>query len=111
MQKITVDLLRLAFSGAVVCAVVGAVDLEGLHDRGQFASAKSRVPAPIPVKAISIAVPRMCWATNDRIGAAATEEAQAESSAILQICASAAPALRRLGEPALNPQSLLAFAP
>jgi hypothetical protein len=53
----------------------------------------------------------MCWATNDRIVAAATEEAQAEPSAILQICASAAPALRRHGEPALKPQSLLALAP
>ena len=28
MQKITVDLIRLAVSGAVICAVVGAAELE-----------------------------------------------------------------------------------
>ena len=111
MQKITVDLVRLALSGAVVCAVVVAADLGGLHHRGPLANVKIRGPTPIHVKAISVAAPPMCWARNDRIGAAATEEAQTEASAILQICASVAPALRRHSEPAREPQSLLALAP
>ncbi len=111
MQKITVDLIRLAVSGAVACAVVGTANLGGLHHRDQLANAKIRIPPPIQVKAISVAAPPMCWATNDRIGAAATDEAQTERGAILRSCASLAPASRRHGEPVREPQSLLALAP
>jgi hypothetical protein len=107
MQKITVDLLRLAFSGAVACAVVGAADLGGLHHRGQFVNAEIRIPPPIHVNAISVAAPATCWATSEPIGAPATQEAQMKRRTILQSCASVAPPLRRHSEP----QSLLALAP
>jgi hypothetical protein len=107
MQKISVDLIRLAVSGAVACAVVGAADLTGLHHRGQFANAEFRIPPPIHVQAISVAVPATCWATSEPIGAPATQEAQLERRTILQSCASVAPTLRGHSEP----QSLLALAP
>ena len=107
MQKISVDLLRLAFSGAVACAVVGAADLRGLHHRGQFANAEIRAPPPIHVKAISVAAPSTCWATSEPIGAPVTQETQTGRTAILQSCASVAPTLRRHSEP----QSQLALAP
>jgi hypothetical protein len=111
MQKITVDLLRLAVSGAVVCAVVVAADLGGLDHHGQLANAANRVATPTRVKAISVAAPPMCWATHDRIGAAATGEAQTDPSAIAQTCASVAPASPRQGEPAREPRNVvLAFA-
>jgi len=110
MQKITVDLIRLAVSGAAVGAVALAANLGALGDRDQLANAKIRIPPPIHAKAISIGAPAMCRTTNDRIGARPAEEAQTELSAILQTCASAAPALRRHREPASNPQSLLALA-
>ncbi|MGD0186299.1 MAG: hypothetical protein ABSC25_13765 [Roseiarcus sp.] len=111
MQKITVDLIRLAVSGALIGAVVGAAQLRGLHHSDQLANAKIPVPSPIHAKAISVGAPAMCWTTNDRIRAPTMEEAQTEPSVILQTCASVAPALRRHREPASNPQSLLAFAP
>ena len=107
MQKNTVDLLRLAFSGAVACAVVGAADLRALHHGDQLANAKIRVAPPIHVKAISVAAPATCWATSEPIGAPATQEAQMKRRTILQSCASVAPPLRRHSEP----QSLLALAP
>jgi len=107
MQKITVDLLRLAFSGAVACAVVGAADLGGLHHRGPIVNAEIRAPPPIHVKAISVAAPATCWATSEPIGASAMQETQPERRTILQSCASVAPPLRRHSEP----QSLLALAP
>jgi len=111
MQKITVDLIRLAVSGAAVGAVALAANLGALGDRDQLANAKIPVPSPIHAKAISVGAPAMCWTTNDRIRAPTMEEAQTEPSVILQTCASVAPALRRHREPASNPQSLLAFAP
>ncbi len=107
MQKISVDLVRLAVSGAVVCAVVVAVSLGGLHHRDRLADAEIRVPPPIHVQAISVAAPATCWATNKPIGASAMRETQSERRTILQSCASAAPPLRRQSEP----QSLLALAP
>jgi hypothetical protein len=110
MQKIAADLSRLGFSGAAACAIALVAYPGTVRQSGPHANIESRIQPPIHVKAISVAAPAMCWATNDRTGAAATEEAQAEPSAILQICASAAPALRH-GEPAREPQSLLAFAP
>jgi hypothetical protein len=109
MQRITVDLIRLAVTGAVALAVVLAANPGGLNHRGQFVSAAFHIPMPILVNAISIAAPPMCWAANDQIGAPATTEAQAERGAIVQSCASVAPALRSHRE--LAPQSLLALAP
>lgn len=109
MQRITVDLIRLAVTGAVAFAVVLAANPGRLHHRGQFASAKIRVPMPIFVHAISVAAPPTRSAANDQIGAPATAELQADRGAIVQSCASGAPALRSHRE--LAPQSLLALAP
>ena len=106
MQKITVDLIRLAVSGALIGAVVGAAQLRGLHHSDQLANAKIPVPSPIHAKAISVGAPAMCWTTHEPIDAAAMHEAQTERGAIVQSCASVAPALRRLSEP----QRQLAFA-
>jgi hypothetical protein len=106
MQKISVDLIRLAVSAAVVCAAVVAAELSGLHHSDQLADAKIRVPPPIHAKAISVGVPAMCWTTNEPIDAPAMQEAQTERAAIVQSCASVAPTLRRHSKP----QSLLAFA-
>ena len=107
MQKISVDLIRLAVSGAVVCTVVVAANLGGLHHRDRLADAEFRIAPPIHVNAISVAAPATCWATNEPIGAPATQETQPERRAILQSCASVAPTLRRHRE---SP-SLLALAP
>jgi len=111
MQKISVDLVRLAVSGAVVCAVVVAVNLESLNHRDRLADAEIRVLPPIHVQAISVAAPATCWATNEPIGAPAPQETQTERRTILQSCASAAPPLRRHSDPAHESQSLLALAP
>ena len=107
MQKISVDLIRPAVSGAAVCTVVVAANLAGLHHRDRLADAGIRIPPPIRVQAISIAAPATCWATNKPIGASAMQETQSERRTILQSCASVAPPLRRNSEP----QSLLALAP
>jgi hypothetical protein len=107
MQKISVDLIRLAVSGAVICAVVGTAEFRALQHGGQFANAKIRGASPIQVKAISVGAPALCWAMDEPIGASATQEAQTEPAAIAQTCPSVAPTLRRLSEP----QSRLALAP
>ena len=107
MQKISVDLIRLAVSSAVVCVVVVAANLGGLHHRDRLADAEFRIAPPIHVNAISVAAPATCWATSEPIGAPATQEAQMKRRTILQSCASVAPPLRRHSEP----QSLLALAP
>jgi hypothetical protein len=107
MQKISVDLVRLAVSGAVVCAVVVAVNLESLNHRDRLADAEIRVLPPIHVQAISVAAPATCWATNKPIGASATQEAQPGRTTMLQSCANVAPPLRRHSES----QSRLALAP
>ena len=109
MQRITVDLIRLAVTGAVALAVVLAANPGGLNHRAQFASAKIRIPMPILVNAISVTAPQLCWVANDQIGAPATSDAQAERRAIVQSCASIPPMLR--GPRELAPQSLLALAP
>jgi hypothetical protein len=106
MRKISVDLIRLAVSGAVIGAVALAANLGALGDRDQLANAKMRIPPPIHAKAISVGAPAMCWTTHEPIDAAAMQEAQTERGAIVQSCASVAPALRRLSEP----QRQLAFA-
>ena len=107
MQKISVDLIRLAVSGAVICAVVGAAEFRGLHHGGSFAIAKTRIAPPIQVRAISVGAPALCWTIDEPIGASATQGAQGERAAIAQSCSSVAPSLRRLSEP----QSRLALAP
>jgi hypothetical protein len=107
MQKTPVDLIRLAVSGAVICAGVAAAELRGLHHSNQVAYAKIRDAPPIQVKAISVGAPALCWTIDEPIGASATREAQTERTAIAQTCSSVAPALRRLSEP----QSRLTLAP
>jgi hypothetical protein len=106
MQRITLDLVRLAVSAAVACAVVGAASQGGVRHRGQFANAKFRILPPSHAKAISVGAPAMCWTTNAPIDAPAAQAAQTERAAGRQSCASAPPPLRRRSEA----QSLLAFA-
>lgn len=107
MQKISVDLIRLAVSGAVIGAIALAANLGSPHHRDRLANAEFRPPAPIHVQAISIAAPAACWATNAPIGAPARQETQFERRTILQSCASAAPPLRLRSDL----PSLLALAP
>jgi hypothetical protein len=107
MQKISVDLIRLAVSGAVICTGVVAAELRGLHHSDQVAYAKIRVAPPIQVKAISVGAPALCWAMDEPLGASPTQEAQTAPAAIAQTCSSVAPTLRRLSEP----QSRLTLAP
>ena len=107
MQKISVDLIRLAVSSAVICAVVGTAERAALRHGDQLVSAKIRVAPPIQAKAISVGAPALCWSIDEPIGASATQEAQTERAAIARSCSSVAPTLRRLSEP----QSRLALAP
>jgi len=106
MQKISVDLVRLAVSGAVICAGALAMELGGLYRNDQLADAKSRVAPPIQVQAISVGAPALCWTIEEPIHVTATQEAQPEHGAFAQSCSSVAPILRRLSEP----QSRLALA-
>ena len=106
MQKITVDLIRLAVSGAVICAVVGAAELGSFHHSDQFATAKIRIAPPIHTKAILVPALPPCWATKEPFGAPTTQEAQSERGAIVRSCASVAPAPRRHS----GSRRLLAFA-
>ncbi len=106
MQMDTVDLIRLAVSGAVICAVVGAVEWRALHHGDPFANAKIGIPPPIHVKAILVPALPICWTSNEPIGAPATQDTQTERGAMARSCASVAPAPRRHGEP----RRLLAFA-
>ena len=110
MQKITVDLIRLAVSGAVICAAVGAAELRGLHHSDQLANAKIRVAPPIQVKAISVGAPAMCWTMNEPDWRSAMQEAQTEPQ---RLCKPARASRRRCAAIASRPQpqSLLAFAP
>ena len=107
MQKISVDLIRLAVSSAAICAAVGTAEFRSLHHGGSFVIAKTRIAPPIQVKAISVGAPALCWTIEEPVGASATQGAQSERAAIAQTCSSVAPTLRRLGEP----QSRLALAP
>lgn len=106
MQKISVDLVRLAVSGAIICAGALAAELGGLYRSDQFADAKSRFAPPIQVQAISVGAPALCWTIEEPIHVSATQEAQPEHGAFAQSCSSVAPILRRLSEP----QSRLALA-
>ena len=99
MQKINVDLLRLAVSAAVICAAVGAGEWRSFHHSAQLAYAKIHIAPPIQTKAILVAAPPPCWATKEPTGAPTTQEAQTERGAIVRSCASLAPAPRRLSEP------------
>jgi len=112
MQKISVDLIRLAVSSAAICAIAGAAEFRSLHHGGSFAIAKTRIAPPILVKAISVGAPALCWTIEEPVGASATQAAVAQSaqgdgSAIAQACSSVSPTLRRLSEP----DSRLALAP
>ena len=107
MQRVSVDLIRLAVSSAVICAVVGTAEFRGLQHGDQFANAKIRIAPPIQVRAISFGAPALCWTIDEPIGASALQEAQIEPAAFAQTCSSVAPILRRL----IEPQSRLALAP
>jgi hypothetical protein len=107
VQKISVDLIRLAVSGAVICAGVGTAEFRSLQHGGQFVDVKVRVAPPIQVKAISVGAPELCWTIDEPIGASPTQEAQTEPAAIAQTCSGVTPTLRHLSEP----QSRLALAP
>ena len=107
MQKISVDLIRLAASSAALCAVVGIAEFRSLHHGRSFAIAKSRIAPAIQVKAISVGAPALCWTIEEPIGATATQGAQGDPAAIAQTCSSVSPTLRRLSEP----ESRLALAP
>jgi hypothetical protein len=106
MQKISVDLVRLAVSAAVIGVVVGAAEFRGLHHGGLFVVAKTRIAPRIQVRAISVGAPALCWTIDEPIGASATPEADNDRAAIAQTCSSVAPSLRRLNEA----QSRLALA-
>ena len=107
MQKISVDLIRLAVTGAVICAVAGAAELGALRHSAQFAKVRTRIAPPIHVKAISlghvnaisVGAPALCWSIDEPIGASATQGTQTGLRAFAQTCASVAPTLRRLSEP------------
>ena len=107
MQKISTDLIRLALSSATICAVVGTAEFRGLRHGGSFAIARTRVAPPIPVRAISVGAPALCWTIAEPIGTSAAPETHNESVAIAQACSSVAPGLRRLSKS----QSRLALAP
>ena len=115
MQKISVDLIRLAVAGAAIYAVVGTAERAALRHGAQLVNAKIRVAPPIQVKAISVdhvnamsvGAPALCWTIEKPIGASAAQEAQTERAGIAQSCSSVAPTVRRLSEP----QSRLALAP
>ncbi|MGA2494871.1 MAG: hypothetical protein ABSF67_18340 [Roseiarcus sp.] len=107
MQKISIDLIRLAVSSAAICAVVETAEFRNLHHGGSFAVAKIRIAPPIQVKAISVGAPALCWTIEEPVGASATQGAQSERAAIAQTCSSVSPTLRRFSEP----ESRLALAP
>ena len=107
MQKISVDLIRLAISCTVISAVVEVAVAQGLRHSDQLASAKIRIAPPIQVKAISVGAPALCWTIDEPIDGSATQDAQAKRAAVAQTCSDVAPSLRRLGEP----QGRLAMAP
>ena len=107
MQKISVDLIRLAVSSAAICVVVGAAEFRSLHHGGSFVAARARIAPAIQVKAISVGAPALCWTIEEPISASATPGAQSDLAAIAQTCSSVAPTLRRVSEP----RSQLALAP
>ena len=99
MQKISVDLIRLAVSGAVICAAVGTAEFRALKYGGQLANTRIRIAQPIQVKAISVGAPALCWTIDEPADASAPREAQTERTAIAQNCSNVAPTMRRLSEP------------
>jgi hypothetical protein len=107
MQKISVDLIRLAVSSAAICVGVSAGEFRSVHHGGSFAIAQTRITPPIQVKAISVGAPALCWTIEAPVGVSATQPAQGERAAVAQTCSSVAPTLRRLVEP----ESRLALAP
>ncbi len=106
MQKITVDLIRLAVSGTVICAVVGAAEWRSFHHSDPSATGRIRIAPPVYMEGTPVPTPPPCWATNEPMDALTTQEVQTERRAIVHSCASLEPAPRRQNEP----RRLLAFA-
>jgi hypothetical protein len=107
MQKISVDLIRLAISCTVISAVVEVAVAQGLLHSDKLGSAKVRVAPPIQVKTISVGAPALCWTIDEPIDGSAPQDAQAKRAPVAQTCSDVAPSLRRLSEP----QGRLAMAP
>ncbi len=106
MQKVSVDLIRLAVSCTVIGAVVEIAVARGLYYSAQVTVAKIRIAPPIQVRAISVGAPTLCWTIDEPAGASTTREAQTEGVEAAQTCSRVAPSLRRLGQS----QSRLALA-
>jgi hypothetical protein len=107
MQKISVDLIRLAVSSAAICGIVGTAEFTSLRHGGSVAIAKTRIAPPIQARAISVGAPALCWTIDEPIDASPTHEAQGERAAAARTCSSVAPTLQRLSDP----ESRLALAP
>ena len=108
MQKISVDLIRLAVSSAVICAGVAAAELRGLHHGGQFVNAKDSRRAANSSEGdfrgrsgVVLDDRRADWRIRD---AGRASRARSDCAILLL---SFAPTLRRLSQP----QSRLALAP
>lgn len=104
MQKVTVDLRRLALSGAAACAVFATAHHELSNHRDPLLHARTPLAGPILVQAISFAVPPIC--PNVWIGAPEVAEGVRATS---RPCANDAPTPRRGGEPSLELQGALAL--
>jgi len=99
MQKISVDLIRLAVSSVAICLVVGAGEFRSLHHGGSSVVAKTRIAQPIQVRAISVGAPTLCWTIDEPISVSVGRADQSERAAIAQTCSTVSPTLRRLNEP------------
>ena len=99
MQRTSVDLIRLAVSGAAICAGVFAMELGGRDHGDQLATGKIRVAPPIQATAISVGAPALCWTIGEPIGASANPGAPTERAVFAQSCSSVAPILGPLNEP------------
>ena len=106
MQKITVDLIRLAVFGAVIYAVVGAVEWRSFHHSDPSEAERIHIAPPVYMRGTPVPTPPPCWATNEPMDALTAQEVQTERGAIVHSCASLEPAPRRQDEP----RRLLAFA-
>ena len=106
MQRITVDLRRLALSGAAACAVLTAAYHETTQQRAPLSSARTPISAPIIVKTISLAVAPLCRTLSGWITVSGVEE---DPISTTQACANAPPTLRRDRKLAFQSQSALAF--
>jgi len=99
MQKISVDLIRLAVSAAAIGVVADVAVQRGFHHGDHVGYVKVYVAPPMQVRAISVGAPALCWTIEGPIDASTPQEARTERPAIAQTCSSVAPTLRRLSEP------------